>query len=175
VQPTIYEIERIGSGFLAVMGRPRAGDWAADEFSGLAELGIRNVISLLEHGEAVELGLAEESSYCANARIAFYSFPIRDRGIPASPEALSVFACETYHRCAGGDSTLFTVERVLVDPVSSRQLCSFTAALTSATPSAEFLLHEDCLCLTRRSRCNGLRLIVIRSVGATSNGLGDSF
>jgi protein-tyrosine phosphatase len=106
VQPVIYEIERIGSGFLAVMGRPRAGDWAADEFGGLSELGIRNVISLLELGEAVELGLAEESSYCANASIAFYSFPISDRGIPASPEALSALACETYHRCAGGGSTL---------------------------------------------------------------------
>lgn len=106
VQPTIYEIERIGSGFLAVMGRPRAGDCAADEFAGLSQLGIRNVISLLEHGEAVELGLADESSHCADARIAFHSFPIRDRGIPASAEALSVLACETYHRCAGGGSTL---------------------------------------------------------------------
>jgi hypothetical protein len=106
MRPTVYEIERIGSGFLAVMGRPRAADWAADEFSGLAELGIRNVISLLEYGEAVELGLADESSYCAGAGIAFYSFPIRDRGIRASPEALSALACETYHGCAGGGSTL---------------------------------------------------------------------
>jgi protein-tyrosine phosphatase len=106
MRPTIYEIERIGSGFLAVMGRPRAGDWAADEFAGLSELGIRNVVSLLEHSEAVELGLADESSHCARVRIAFHSFPIRDRGLPASPEALSALACDTYHRCAGGGSTL---------------------------------------------------------------------
>jgi protein-tyrosine phosphatase len=105
MRPTIYEIERIGSGFLAVMGRPRAGDWAADEFDGLSELGIRNVISLLEHSEALELGLADESSLCARAGIALRSFPIRDRGVPASPEALSALACETYHRCAGGGST----------------------------------------------------------------------
>jgi protein-tyrosine phosphatase len=102
MQPTLYEIERIGSGRLAVMGRPRAGDWASDEFAGLARLGVTEIISLLESSEARELGLAEEPAFCATAGIRFHSFPITDRGVPASPEDLSRLACQLYHLCAGG-------------------------------------------------------------------------
>ena len=47
--PTVYEVELIGSGFLAVMAKPVAGEWADDEFSGLYESGIRQVVSLLNH------------------------------------------------------------------------------------------------------------------------------
>jgi protein-tyrosine phosphatase len=102
MQPTLYEIERIGSGRLAVMGRPRSGDWASDEFAGLAHLGVTEIVSLLESSEARELGLAEEPAYCAAAGIRFHSFPISDRGVPASPEDLSRLACRLYHSCAGG-------------------------------------------------------------------------
>jgi protein-tyrosine phosphatase len=102
VHPTIYEIERIGSGWLAVMGRPRAGDWAADEFAGLSELGITDVVSLLEAAEAREVGLAAEARYCEAAGIRFHSYPIADRGVPSSAEALSKLACQLYHLCAGG-------------------------------------------------------------------------
>lgn len=102
MQPTLYEIERIGSGRLAVMGRPRAGDWVSDEFAGLARLGVTEIVSLLESAEARELDLAEESAHCAAAGIRFHSFPITDRGVPASPEDLSRLACRLYHSCAGG-------------------------------------------------------------------------
>lgn len=102
MQPTLYEIESIGSGRLAVMGRPRAGDWAADEFAGLARLGVTEIVSLLESTEARELGLAEEPAYCAAAGVRFSSFPISDRGVPASPEDLSRLACRLYHSCAAG-------------------------------------------------------------------------
>ncbi|GFE91872.1 hypothetical protein GCM10011488_68260 [Steroidobacter agaridevorans] len=64
MQPTLYEITRIGSGRLGVMGRPRSGDWASDEFAGLARLGVTEVVSLLESAEARELGLIEEPAYC---------------------------------------------------------------------------------------------------------------
>ena len=102
MQPTLYQVERIGSGLLAVMGRPRAGDWASDEFASLARLGVTEIVSLLESAEARELGLARESEYCAAAGIRFHSFPIADRGVPASVEDLSRLACRLYHSCAGG-------------------------------------------------------------------------
>lgn len=89
MRPTIYQIERIGSGFLAVMGRPRAGEWVSEEFAGLSRLGIRNLVCLLEEREARELDLGDERDHCTNARIAFHTFPIPDRGVPASPEKLS--------------------------------------------------------------------------------------
>ncbi|HET6648210.1 MAG TPA: protein-tyrosine phosphatase family protein [Pyrinomonadaceae bacterium] len=102
MRPTIYEIERIGSGWLAVMGRPRAGDWASDEFAGLSALGVTDVVSLLETAEAYDLGLADEAQYCEAARLRFHSYAIPDRGVPASADTLSKLACYLYHLCAGG-------------------------------------------------------------------------
>lgn len=103
MQPTLYEIERIGSGRLALMARPRTGDWASEEFAGLAALGVTEIVSLLESAEAREIGLATEPAYyCAGAGISFHSFPIADRGVPASVEDLSRLACRLYHSCAGG-------------------------------------------------------------------------
>jgi protein-tyrosine phosphatase len=102
MQPTLYQIELIGSGRLAMMGRPRAGDWASDEFAGLAELGVTDVVSLLEPAEASEIGLANEAAYCAAAGLRFHSYPMADRGVPASAESLSRLACQLYHLCAGG-------------------------------------------------------------------------
>lgn len=84
------------------MGRPRAGDWASDEFAALSELGITDVVSLLEPVEAHELGLADEAGYCEAAGIRFHSYPIPDRGVPSSAQALSNLACQLYHLCAGG-------------------------------------------------------------------------
>jgi protein-tyrosine phosphatase len=84
------------------MGRPRAGDWASDEFAGLSELGVTDVVSLLEAAEAREVGLADEARYCEAAGIRFRSYPIPDRGVPSSAEALSRLACQLYHLCAGG-------------------------------------------------------------------------
>lgn len=102
MRPTLYNLERIGSGLLSVMGRPRAGDWAADEFAGLRGLGVTDVVSLLEAPEARELGLVDEASYCEAAGLRFRAFPIPDRGVPAAPNSLSRLVCELYHHCAGG-------------------------------------------------------------------------
>ena len=54
----IYWIPEARVGRLAVMPRPRAGDW-----------------------------LADESILCQNKHIEFISFPIADRQVPASPSA----------------------------------------------------------------------------------------
>lgn len=99
-------VERIGSSFLAVMGRPRAGEYAQDEFQGLSEAGIRRVVLLLEANEAGELRLEDEGRNCADFGIDFRSFPIPDRGVPTSPSELSRVACEIYHHFTGGDATV---------------------------------------------------------------------
>lgn len=102
MSPTIYRVESIGSGWLAIMARPRAGEWAADEFSALAELGVTTLVSLLEPAEARELDLHDESSLCAAASMEYRSFPIADRGVPKSAAELSKLACSLYHCAAGG-------------------------------------------------------------------------
>ena len=100
--PLIYKIELVGSGWVAIMARPRAGEWAQDEFAGLSRLGVTDVVSLLELSEAQELGLSDESQLCSAASITFHSFPIADRGVPTSAAALSQLACRLYHSSAGG-------------------------------------------------------------------------
>jgi protein-tyrosine phosphatase len=71
-------------GRLAIMARPRAGEWLRDEINGWRDVGVENVVSLLEASEVRELELADEASYCEAAGIEFISFPIRDRGVPNS-------------------------------------------------------------------------------------------
>ena len=44
------------AGRLAIMARPRAGEWLGDEISGWRAEGIDTVISLLEQEEVSELG-----------------------------------------------------------------------------------------------------------------------
>lgn len=84
MKPNIYIVEKIGNGFLAVMAKPVAGEWIDDEFFGIAEAGIKQIVSLLEYSEAYELGLQNERQLAEQNHIAFVSFPIRDRGLPNS-------------------------------------------------------------------------------------------
>ncbi len=104
--PTIYEIEQIDSGVLAVMAKPVAGEWIDEEFSGLYDAGIRQVVSLLEDHEAFELGLAAEDALCEKHGLHFISFPIPDRGLPASVLDFSALARSIYHETAGGKNSV---------------------------------------------------------------------
>lgn len=104
--PTFYEVELIGSGFLAVMAKPVAGEWIDEEFSGLHDAGIRQVVSLLEDKEAFELGLAAEDALCEKHGLHFISFPIPDRGLPASVHDFATLARSIYHETAGGKNTV---------------------------------------------------------------------
>jgi protein-tyrosine phosphatase len=77
------------SGRLAIMPRPRAGDWLEDEVASWRRAGLDVIVSLLEDDEIAELGLADEPASCERAGLRFMSFPIPDRGIPGSREAVS--------------------------------------------------------------------------------------
>lgn len=66
------------------MPRPRAGDWLDDEIVGWQAERIETVVSLLEPHEISELGLEREAELSREHGIEFISFPIPDRGLPAS-------------------------------------------------------------------------------------------
>ncbi len=104
--PTFYEIELIGSGFLAVMAKPVAGEWIDEEFAGLHKAGLRQVVSLLEEHEAYELGLSEERALCERHDLNFISYPIPDRGLPPSISSFASLTKSIYHDSAGGRSTV---------------------------------------------------------------------
>ena len=67
---------------LAIVPRPRGGDWLDDEMLAVREAGIDIVVSMLEGTEAKELGLEREEEAAKLAGIAYTSFPIQDRGVP---------------------------------------------------------------------------------------------
>jgi protein-tyrosine phosphatase len=77
-------IEGPWKGGLAILPRPRGGDWLEDEVSRWQRSGIDVVVSLLTPDEVAEFGLEEEKASCEVYGIEFISFPIEDRGVPAS-------------------------------------------------------------------------------------------
>ena len=66
------------------MARPRAGDWLADEIAGWRAAGIDIVVNLLEPLEIDELSSRQEAELYREKGMAVISFPIPDRGVPAS-------------------------------------------------------------------------------------------
>jgi protein-tyrosine phosphatase len=83
----LYWIGGLWPGHLAIMPRPRGGDWLEDEIQSWRRSGVDIVVSLLMREEQTELSLDDEGELCRENGIEFVSFPIIDRGIPSSFEA----------------------------------------------------------------------------------------
>ena len=92
MRSTIYWIDAPAKGRLAIMARPRSGDWLDDEIAGWESAGINTVVCLLERDEIDELGLGEEETLCRRHGIAFISFPIPDRGVPEAEAETEILA-----------------------------------------------------------------------------------
>ena len=80
----LYWINLRAPGRIAIMARPRAGDWLKSEINDWRDLGIDVVVSLLEQEEISELALQHEAALCRALGIDFISCPIPDRGVPES-------------------------------------------------------------------------------------------
>ena len=76
---------------MAIVPRPRGGDWLADEIARMREAGLDIIVSLLEPAESLELLLEEQQAACAAANLTFLPFPIPDRNIPSSTEEATSF------------------------------------------------------------------------------------
>lgn len=94
MMPEVYWIRDVEPHRLAVMPRPRGGDWLADEVSGWKRMGIDVVVSLLHRYEADELAIVEEEALCQRHDIQYRSFPIQDRGTPQSSTEFLALADE---------------------------------------------------------------------------------
>jgi protein-tyrosine phosphatase len=90
----IYWIADVPCGRLAILGRPRAGEWLHDEITDWAANGLTDVVSLLEDHEIRELELTREAELVRQAGLDFERFPILDRGVPTSLE----LAHDLWHR-----------------------------------------------------------------------------
>jgi len=103
MRPEIYWIDAPHlNGRLAIMPRPRAGDWLDDEVADWRTAGIDHVVSLLEQSEVRELGLEAEPERCIAAGMTFAHFPIADRGVPDSRKAALDLAANLAARIASG-------------------------------------------------------------------------
>ena len=76
---------------LAIVPRPRGGDWLDDEMLALREAGIDVVVSMLEKSEAAEVGLEREEDAARNANLIFVNFAIPDRSVPVNAQQFEAF------------------------------------------------------------------------------------
>lgn len=88
MKPDIYRISALSGAQLAIMPRPRAGDWLEDELKGLMAEGYHVVVSLLTRPDEVWLGLENEGPACAALGLQYISHPIEDHNVPHSMEAV---------------------------------------------------------------------------------------
>jgi protein-tyrosine phosphatase len=90
----IYWIDAPTPGRLAVMPRPRGGDWLEDEVRNWRTAVINVVVSLLTPREVAELDLVQEKAFSEGQGIEFMAFPIVDRSTPTSKDAMLKLATE---------------------------------------------------------------------------------
>jgi protein-tyrosine phosphatase len=79
-----YWIEVQTTGRLAILPRPRGGEWLEDEVRVWLDAGFDTIVSLLTLEEAEEFDLKKEGELCIALGLGFVSFPIRDMGVPPS-------------------------------------------------------------------------------------------
>lgn len=84
----LYWIDGPWNGRLAMLPRPRGGDWLEDEVREWQMAGINTMVTLLTNDEVADLDLAEEARLCRASGIDLVSFPIVDRSVPASRTAV---------------------------------------------------------------------------------------
>lgn len=89
MQTELYWIEGPWPGRLAIMPRPRGGDWLEEEIQSWRRSGVDVVVSLLTRDEQTELNLLDEEALCQANNIEFVAFPIVDRSVPVSTSAFS--------------------------------------------------------------------------------------
>lgn len=68
---------------VAIMPRPRGGDWLTDELSSLRAQGVHVLASLLTREEMLELEIADEPGLAQAIGLEFHHMPVADRTVPA--------------------------------------------------------------------------------------------
>ena len=100
----IFFINGLDRGRLAIVLRPRGGDWLEDELRRIQGAGIQILASMLEPEEADELGLNDEAKLTANVGMEFFGFPIPDRTTPSEDSAFRIFVALLAGRVQSGQA-----------------------------------------------------------------------
>ena len=78
----VFWIKESFPGRIALVPRPRGGDWLEDEASAWKNAGLDVIVSMLEREEVENFGLEREEEFCQSNGIEFISFPVADRSVP---------------------------------------------------------------------------------------------
>jgi protein-tyrosine phosphatase len=97
VKSKLYTIDGPWRGQLAILPRPRGGDWLEDEIAAWKKSGLEVVVSALTPQETETMELDQEQSVARRQGLEALSFPIADRGTPKS-----VSASKRFFRQLGG-------------------------------------------------------------------------
>jgi protein-tyrosine phosphatase len=92
MQAKVFWVPLPNRGKIGILPRPRGADWLEDEIAAWREAGIDMVVSLLEPEEEAQLALEGERVAAGARGIDFRTFPIPDRGVPASRESVAQLA-----------------------------------------------------------------------------------
>jgi len=87
---------------LAIVPRPRGGDWLDDEVRAIRAEGYDVLVSLLTEAEMQELGLTEEADLARGQGLEFCNYPIPDLGVPGSREAARQLVDKLYGNLMAG-------------------------------------------------------------------------
>ena len=98
----LYWIDGSWPGKLAIVPRPRGGDWLADEVQVWQQAGLNAIVSLLTQEENAELDLTQEAESSQTRSIQFIEFPIPDRSVPVSRRATLALLKELHQLLAEG-------------------------------------------------------------------------
>ena len=92
------------AGRLALVARPRGGDWLVDDLLNYRLLGFDLIVSLLCENESTELGLTQEGTIATKEGLEFINFPIIDYDVPESILATLQLSRELFRRLKAGET-----------------------------------------------------------------------
>lgn len=129
-------------GRLGIVPRPRGAEWLDDEIRAWREAGIDVVVSLLDRDEQTDLGLTGESTSSTASGLAFHAFPVPDRSVPRSREAVAELADQLLDALRSGKTVA----------VHCRQGIGRSAMMVAAALIAAGLNPETAVNTIRQSR-----------------------
>ena len=88
---------------IAIVARPRGGEWLRDDLTSLKTGGIDVLVSFLQPHEEAELGLQDERRVAGEVGLDFIAFPIPDRQVPPDLASFRRFVEKLAQRVRQGD------------------------------------------------------------------------
>ncbi len=89
--PAIYKVLETEDAFLAIMPRPRPGEWLRDDLIGLDQMGVNCLVSMLEESEEADMILSHERELATELEMEFLSYPIEDGSVPIDIQNFASF------------------------------------------------------------------------------------